>query len=42
MKQFLLGVLVGIVLGAAGAMIYAELSREPDEAVVERAPGEER
>jgi hypothetical protein len=44
MRQFLLGVLVGIVISAAGAMIYCELSLSsaPEEELIERAPVQER
>jgi hypothetical protein len=33
-RQFWLGVLVGIIIGPASATIYCELSSEPDEAVI--------
>jgi hypothetical protein len=42
MRKFWLGVLVGIVIGAAGATIYCELSSAPEEALIEGAPADER
>jgi gas vesicle protein len=41
-RQFFLGVLVGIVIGAAGAMIYAELSSSPEEELLEGTAAQER
>jgi gas vesicle protein len=42
MRLFLLGVLIGIVIGAAGAMIYAELSSAPEEELLEVAAAQQR
>jgi gas vesicle protein len=42
MRQFFLGVLVGIVIGAAGATIYCEPSSAPEDELIERAPAGER
>jgi gas vesicle protein len=44
MRQFFLGLLIGIVIGAAGAMIYAEWESGPDEdaAAAEQAPADQR
>jgi hypothetical protein len=44
MRQFFLGLLIGIVIGAAGAMIYAEWEDGPDEdaAAAEQAPADLR
>jgi hypothetical protein len=43
MRQFILGLLVGIVIGAAGATIYAELSNSgPADELLEGAPAGER
>jgi hypothetical protein len=42
MRQFFLGLLVGIVIGAAGATIYFELSSAPEEELIEGAPAGER
>jgi gas vesicle protein len=38
MRGFWIGVLVGTVIGAAGAMIYCELSSAPDEVLIFRTP----
>jgi hypothetical protein len=37
MRLFFLGLLVGIVIGAAGATIYCELSSAPEEELIEGA-----
>jgi hypothetical protein len=42
MRQFFLGLLIGIVIGAAGAMIYAEWEDGPDEDATEQAPADQR
>jgi hypothetical protein len=44
MRQFFLGLLIGIVIGAAGAMIYAEWEDGPDEdaSAAEQAPADQR
>ena len=43
MRQFWLGVLIGIVIGAAGAMMYSEWASGPDEdAPAEQMPSDQR
>jgi len=37
MRPFFLGVVVGIIIGAVGAMLYCEWSRAPDEALIMHA-----
>ena len=37
-RQFWFGLVIGVVIGAVGAMIYSEMSSAPDEAAAEETP----